>query len=54
VKNKYQPLFDFNFTFSLAVTSGTVIFLRSVLARALECHPAVLVFPNWEEELEAA
>lgn len=26
-----------------------------VLAKALKCHPAVLVFPNWEiEEREAA
>ncbi len=26
-----------------------------VLARALECHPAVLVFPGWEiKDLEAA
>lgn len=25
-----------------------------VLARALRCHPAVLVFPGWEISLEAA
>ena len=25
-----------------------------VLARALRCHPAVLVFPGWETESEAA
>ena len=25
-----------------------------VLARALRCHPAVLVFPSWETESEAA
>jgi len=25
-----------------------------VLARALNCHPAVLVFPGWEVQLEAA
>ena len=25
-----------------------------VLARALNCHPAVLVFPGWEVSLEAA
>ncbi len=25
-----------------------------VLARALKCHPAVLVFPGWEIDLEAA
>lgn len=25
-----------------------------VLARALHCHPAVLVFPGWEVELESA
>ena len=25
-----------------------------VLARALKCHPAVLVFPNWEVALESA
>ncbi len=25
-----------------------------VLARALECHPAVLVFPSWEVVLESA
>lgn len=25
-----------------------------VLARALRCHPAVLVFPSWELEKEAA
>ena len=25
-----------------------------VLARALRCHPAVLVFPGWEVPLEAA
>jgi len=25
-----------------------------VLARALKCHPAVLVFPGWEVPLEAA
>lgn len=25
-----------------------------VLARALRCHPAVLVFPGWELPLEAA
>jgi transcriptional regulator with XRE-family HTH domain len=25
-----------------------------VLARALKCHPAVLVFPGWESDLRAA
>lgn len=25
-----------------------------VLARALRCHPAALVFPGWEVELESA
>ena len=25
-----------------------------VLARALKCHPAVLVFPNWDVEKESA
>jgi len=25
-----------------------------VLARALDCHPAVLVFPGWDVEEEAA
>ena len=25
-----------------------------VLARALKCHPAVLVFPGWEVEKESA
>lgn len=25
-----------------------------MLARALHCHPAVLVFPGWEVELESA
>jgi transcriptional regulator with XRE-family HTH domain len=25
-----------------------------VLARALKCHPAVLVFPGWEDHLENA
>jgi transcriptional regulator with XRE-family HTH domain len=25
-----------------------------VLGRALHCHPAVLVFPGWEVELESA
>ena len=25
-----------------------------VIARALECHPAVLVFPGWEGHLESA
>ena len=25
-----------------------------VLARALHCHPAVLVFPGWEVKLESA
>jgi transcriptional regulator with XRE-family HTH domain len=25
-----------------------------VLARALECHPAVLVFPGWDQAGEAA
>jgi transcriptional regulator with XRE-family HTH domain len=25
-----------------------------VLARALRCHPAVLVFPGWEVPLESA
>ena len=24
-----------------------------VLARALECHPAVLVFPNWDVQAES-
>jgi transcriptional regulator with XRE-family HTH domain len=26
----------------------------SILARALKCHPAVLVFPGWEENREAS
>ena len=25
-----------------------------VLARALKCHPAVLVFPGWEDHFESA
>ena len=25
-----------------------------VLARALKCHPAVLVFPGWEDNLQTA
>lgn len=25
-----------------------------VLARALKCHPAVLIFPGWEAPLESA
>jgi transcriptional regulator with XRE-family HTH domain len=25
-----------------------------VLARALKCHPAVLVFPGWEADLQTA
>lgn len=25
-----------------------------VLARALKCHPAVLVFPGWEAHIESA
>jgi transcriptional regulator with XRE-family HTH domain len=25
-----------------------------VLARALKCHPAVLVFPGWDEKAESA
>jgi transcriptional regulator with XRE-family HTH domain len=25
-----------------------------VIARALKCHPAVLVFPGWEDHLESA
>lgn len=25
-----------------------------VLARALNCHPAVLVFPGWDVEIESA
>jgi transcriptional regulator with XRE-family HTH domain len=25
-----------------------------VLARALKCHPAVLVFPGWEDHVESA
>ena len=25
-----------------------------VLARALKCHPAVLVFPGWDERAESA
>ena len=25
-----------------------------VLARALQCHPAVLVFPGWEDHLQTA
>ena len=25
-----------------------------VLARALKCHPAVLLFPGWEDDLAAA
>ena len=26
----------------------------TVLARALKCHPAVLVFPGWEDHLQTA
>ena len=25
-----------------------------ILARALRCHPAVLVFPNWDVQVESA
>jgi transcriptional regulator with XRE-family HTH domain len=25
-----------------------------VIARALKCHPAVLVFPGWEDHLQSA
>lgn len=25
-----------------------------VLARALRCHPAILVFPGWEQPIESA
>ena len=25
-----------------------------VLARALKCHPAVLVFPGWEQQVDSA
>jgi transcriptional regulator with XRE-family HTH domain len=25
-----------------------------VIARALKCHPAILVFPGWEDHLESA
>jgi transcriptional regulator with XRE-family HTH domain len=25
-----------------------------VIARALKCHPAVLVFPGWEDHIESA
>ena len=25
-----------------------------ILARALKCHPAVLVFPGWEDHLQTA
>jgi transcriptional regulator with XRE-family HTH domain len=25
-----------------------------VLARALKCHPAVLVFPGWQDDVESA
>jgi transcriptional regulator with XRE-family HTH domain len=25
-----------------------------VLARALKCHPAVLVFPGWDDHIESA
>lgn len=25
-----------------------------VLAKALKCHPAVLVFPGWEDDLQTA
>jgi hypothetical protein len=25
-----------------------------VLAKALKCHPAVLVFPGWEDHLQTA
>ena len=25
-----------------------------VLARALKCHPAVLVFPGWDQQVESA
>ncbi|HMH19933.1 MAG TPA: helix-turn-helix transcriptional regulator [Burkholderiales bacterium] len=25
-----------------------------VLARALKCHPAVLIFPGWEDHLQTA
>lgn len=26
----------------------------TILARALKCHPAVLVFPGWESEEQSA
>ena len=28
--------------------------LAKVLARALHCHPAVLVFPGWEQDQQSA
>ena len=40
-----------------AVENGRVnlgVERAKVLARALRCHPAVLVFPGWEIPLEAA
>jgi transcriptional regulator with XRE-family HTH domain len=40
-----------------AIENGRVnlgIERAKVLARALRCHPAVLVFPGWEVPLEAA
>ncbi|GAB5407431.1 MAG: hypothetical protein Aurels2KO_56620 [Aureliella sp.] len=40
-----------------AIENGRVnlgIERSKVLARALECHPAVLVFPGWEIESSAA
>ena len=40
-----------------AIESGRVnpgVERAKVLARALRCHPAVLVFPGWEVPLESA
>ena len=33
---------------------GLGIERAKVLARALSCHPAVLVFPGWDVEVESA
>lgn len=40
-----------------AIENGRVrlgIERAKVLARALKCHPAVLVFPDWESEEQSA
>src|SRR5437773_4260583 len=33
---------------------GLSVERAKVLARALKCHPAVLVFPGWESAIESA